>query len=389
MKKRFKILYMSFSGKWVGGGQKGLLYMLERIDRKDFEPIVAVPSGGLFLDKVSELGVQTVGVGMGRLNILNLITATLGILRVIRRHGIDLIHTDSPRNTVYGGIAARITGTPLVYHARVSDRDRLDKVLHLLATRVVAVSEAAAGRFRDCSPTQTGQFVSARKVEIIYNAIDTNEFSPNVDGRKTRKEFGISNILIGTVGQLIPAKGQRELLFAAADILRIHPEVRFVIVGTGEAAYREELESICRRLNIADNVILTGFREDIPAIMAAFDVFVLFTSNEGLCRTVLEAMGSEKPVITTDVGGNPETVIDGITGILLSLRDPSRFKDAILELVEDEKKRKTMGRRGREVAMERFDMDRNMRRVERLYRLLLSSKRKSAVRTQGNEESDA
>ena len=357
MKRRFKILYISHFGKWVGGGQKGLLYILERVNKEHFEPLVIAPSGGLFLEKVSELNIPIKCVKMGSLNLLNLTRTVPRIINLIWMERVDLIHTDSPRGTVYGGIAAKITGRPLIYHVRVSNKDKLDNLLYSLSTKIIAVSKASAKRFR-----------KSDKIEVIYNAIDLNEFNPNIDGVDIREEFNVNHILIGTIGQLIPKKGQKELLLVAPDIIETYPRVKFIIVGNGNTAYRKELEDLSRKLNIVDNVIFTGFREDIPKIISAIDIFVLFTSHEeGLCRSILEAMASGKPVITTNVGGNPETVINNVTGILLPSQDISLLKNALLELIKDEKKRKEMGSKGRERVEKFFNIDENIRRIEKVY----------------------
>jgi len=368
MMKQFKILYLSHCGKFVGGGQKGLFYILERVNRKYFEPMVIAPDEGLFLDKVSKLSIPTKCLKMGKLTPLSLITTVSKVIRLIKRERIDLIYTDSPREGIYAGIAAKIMGKPLVYHARVSDRSRLDKWIYFLSTKIIAVSKASARRF---SKGNGGQSAFSKKVKIIYNAIDLTEFNPRINGNRIRKEFNVSDILIGTVGQLIPEKGQKDLLLVVPDILKSYPAVKFVIVGNGNSAYRKELEELSRSLSIAANVIFTGFREDLPAIMAAIDIFVLFTSNEGLCRTIIEAMASEKPVITTSVGGNPETVTDGLNGILVPPDNPRRLAEVIGELIKDKDKRVKMGVAARKRTEELFDIAENIRRIEHVYEELL------------------
>ncbi|MBU0479211.1 glycosyltransferase [bacterium] len=356
MRKQFKILYISHFGKFVGGGQKGLLYILERINRDCFDPVVVAPSQGSFLDRAAKLGISTKCLKMGKLNPLNLIITVPKIAKLIWTEKINLIYTDSPRGAIYGGIAAKIIGRPLVYHARVSDKSRLDKLIYILSTKIITVSKASAERFKN-----------GGKVKIIYNAIDLNEFNPDIDGSKIREEFSANDLLIGTMGRVSSEKGQKELLHTVPDILKAYPKIKFVIVGGGNPEYIEKLKKLCQKLGITNNVIFTGFREDIPEIMAAIDIFALFTSNEGLCRSILEAMGTGKPVITTDVGGNSETIKNEVTGILIPFHNPSLLKDALFELIRDKKKRKEMGRRGRERAVKLFDIEENIRKIEKIY----------------------
>jgi glycosyltransferase involved in cell wall biosynthesis len=135
--------------------------------------------------------------------------------------------------------------------------------------------------------------------------------------------------LVGTVGRLAPQKDQQTLLEAAALV----PEARFVLVGDGEL--RLELERRAAELEIADRVTFTGAREDVPELLASFDVFAHPSLFEGFCLAVLEAQAAGVPVVATPVGGIPETVVDGETGLLVPTRDPAALAAAIRRLLED------------------------------------------------------
>jgi glycosyltransferase involved in cell wall biosynthesis len=135
--------------------------------------------------------------------------------------------------------------------------------------------------------------------------------------------------LVGTVGRLAPQKDQETLLEAAALV----PEARFVLVGDGEL--RPELERRAAELGIADRVTFTGAREDVPELLASFDVFAHPSLFEGFCLAVLEAQAAGVPVVATPVGGIPETVVDGETGLLVPTRDPTALAAAIRRLLED------------------------------------------------------
>ncbi len=370
--RRHNILFTSLSGQTAGGGQISLFLLLERLNKKKFTPYLICPSHGDFLEGVNRLGVETSVIDMGSIKNPNFVSTARTVFRLkkfIGQKKIDLIHSDSPRQTFYAGLAARWTGKPLVWHVRVGDIENkfYDKFLFSLAARVIAVSDSVKKRLaRLVSNTD--------KLAVIYNGVDLDEFGPHLSGRRVREEFRLKDdcLLVGTAGQLIPSKGQDIFLRAAAQVLKKFSRAKFMVVGTGSETYRKSLDDLCRDLGIRDNVIFTGFRKDIPQIMSSFDIVVLSTyHSEGLSRVVLEAMASSKPVIATNIGSNPEAIENGKTGTLIPLGDVDQLADAILELAENENKRKAMGEAGRHRAENLFSLKRNVEQTEELYEALL------------------
>ena len=370
--RKYNLLFTTISGELIGGGQKSLLLILKGLNKKRFKPFLICPSEGDLIDKVEKLGIETAIIKTGSLKRLNFFSnagAIFELKRFIKQKNIDLIHTDAPRQTFYAGIAARLTGKPLIWHVRVStpEKKRYDKFLSYLASKVISVSKAVGRRFEGLK-TNKDKFV------VIYNGVDLTEFSSQLPGKKLKEEFGIEEdwILVGVAGQLIPSKGQSEFLKAAAQVSKLFPKVKFMIIGDGNETYRKSLEDLSQDLGIAEKVIFTGFREDIPRLMAGLDIVVLPSSIlEGFSRVILEAMASSKPVIATELGGNPEAVVDGTTGIIIPPEDTTRLAEAILELVKNERKREQMGLSGRERAEKLFSIETNIAQIEKLYEELL------------------
>ncbi len=375
--KQHNILFTSLSGQMLGGGQRSLLLLLERLDRKKFKLFLICPSGGGLVEKAKKQGIETEIIKMGRIKSPNVISTAATVFKfkkLIKLKNIDLIHTDSPRQSFYAGRAARLTGTPLIWHVRVStpEKKSFEKFLFNHAHKVIAVSKAAGQRFQG--------FESAEeKVVIIYNGVDLTEFArPQPDGQ-LREEFDIDKdwILVGTLGQLIPGKGQDVFLKAAAQVLEQTPKAKFMIVGNGNQLYRQKLEDLSKDLGLSGKVVFTGFREDIPRIMNMLDIAVLpsTTHLEGLSRVIIEAMASSKPVIATNSGGNPEAVEDGTTGILVPPEDSSSLAESIVDLIKDETKRNRMGEAGRKRAEKLFSIEKNISQIERVYEEILCQKR--------------
>jgi glycosyltransferase involved in cell wall biosynthesis len=375
--KQHNILFTSLSGQMLGGGQRSLLLLLERLDRKKFKLFLVCPSGGGLVEKAEKQGIETQIIKMGRIKSPNVISTGATVFKfkkLIKLKNIDLIHTDSPRQAFYAGRAARLTGTPLIWHVRVSTPEKrsFEKFLFNRAHKVIAVSKAASQRFHGFESAQ-------EKVVVIYNGVDLTEFTPKPPDAQLREEFEIDKdwILVGTLGQLIPGKGQDVFLKAAAQVVKQTPKVKFMIIGNGNQLYRQKLEDLSKGPGLSGKVVFTGFREDIPRIMNLLDIAVLPSSThlEGLSRVIIEAMASSKPVIATNSGGNPEAVEDGTTGILVPPEDSSSLAESILDLIKDETKRNRMGKAGRERAEKLFSIEKNISQIEKVYEELLCQKR--------------
>jgi glycosyltransferase involved in cell wall biosynthesis len=176
--------------------------------------------------------------------------------------------------------------------------------------------------------------------------------------------------LLGLVARLHRQKGLGDLLAAVAWVRERVPDVRLLLIGEGEL--RDELEAQARALGLSGAVIFAGIRTDVAEIVAALDIFVLPSLWEGTSNAVLEAMAAGLPIVATAVGGTPEVVVDGVTGLLVPPRDPSALAGALVTLLQDADLRHRMGRAGRERVKQYFSLERMVRRTEALYEELLS-----------------
>ena len=171
--------------------------------------------------------------------------------------------------------------------------------------------------------------------------------------------------LVGNVAALVPHKGQKHLIDAAALVVRQVPDARFVIAGEGEL--RESLEHQIRHLKLDKHVLLAGFRPDVLSLHKAFDIFVMSSVTEGLGTSILDAMASGKPVVATTAGGIPEVVRDGETGLLVPPRDDRALADAIVRLLKDAALRDRMGAAGLSLAHARFSAERMVQETLTVY----------------------
>ncbi len=368
MSETYTILYLANSGDIIGGGQISLLGLLKRLNRGKYHPVVVCPAVGSLYDELKRIGVETHIVRMNTLRNLNFLlwVKTINrLVQLIKSKKIQIIHSNGSRATIFGGIAARLTKTPLIWHVRIVNSDKLlDRLLARLASKIIVISKAVSRRFNWLKNKED-------KIVLVYNGIDLERFKPNVGIRKVRGESLSSKTpMVVTVGRLDWYKGHKYLLEAAEKIVQILPDARFLIVGDG--GYRKRLENQVKQLNLDENVIFTGNRKDIPEILAGIDLFVLSSVSEGFGRAVAEAMACAKTVVATKAGGLSEVVEDGITGRLVSPKNSTALAEAIIELLKDKKKAENMGIAGRKRVEKLFSIERNVKSIEELYEKILT-----------------
>jgi glycosyltransferase involved in cell wall biosynthesis len=212
--------------------------------------------------------------------------------------------------------------------------------------------------------------LSAERVVVVPNGVDLAEgrAAPGAaERRAVRRELGVAQgaPVVATVSLLRPGKGLEVLLAAAPAVLAAHPRARFAVVGDGPA--RAELEAGAAAGGVGEAVAWTGFRRDVPALLAAADLFVLPSLDDAFPTAILEAMAAGLPVVATRAGGIPEIVDDGATGLLVPPGDAAALARAISTLLADPAARKSLGEAGRRRAGERFSTAAWLGRLERVY----------------------
>jgi glycosyltransferase involved in cell wall biosynthesis len=318
----------------------------------------------------------------------------LELVRYLRRHEIDVVHTTGLYPNVFGVVAAWLARTPVII-ASVRDmgqmwRGDLRRVQRLtcrLADAVVTNAEAIAQRLR-------AEGYRAETIEVIHNGIVPVEPPPRLPGSGFRRDLGIPAAapVVGVVARIDPLKGLDDFLDAAALVAARHPETRFLIVG-GPAAevgpeYQDQLRRRADRLGLGDRVFLTGARTDVPDILPELTVSVLPSLTEGLSNSLLEAMAAGKPVVATAVGGNPEIVEDGVTGFLVPANDPASLAAAIERLVASPGLAAELGRAGQARVAAEFTPERLVERTTELYRRLLRESRRGPRRRSSRRPSE-
>jgi len=362
-----KILFVEHTAEMAGGGQQSLLVLLQRIDRTRFAPMVVLPEPGKLAGHLDRLAVPYRIIPFGTLRGLDILKAAgvvRRLVRVMREEGVDIVHTNASRSTFYAGLAARCSGIPLVWHVRIASREPVyDRFLYALASRVIAISRAVAGRF----PWDRG-----RKVTVVYNGLDPNLYESGGRAEK-RADSGLpGKVVIGLIGRIEPDKGGDKLIRALRKAREDGAGLHLLIVGE-RTPYRKDLERQAARLGLSGTVTFAGYREDIPGVMSSVDILALPSRTEAFGRVLIEAMACGKPVVAFAVDAVPEIVEDGVTGLLVPFGDVDALADAMRKLADDPALRLRMGEKGRERVREYFSLREHARRVELLYEEILAS----------------
>lgn len=365
-KQIYNILYTTSFDYMSGGGQWSLYYLVKHLDRERFRPIVLCPGEGELAEKMREAGAEALLFKTPRIRNLDPL-AVRRLISIIKRRHIALVHTDSTTETFYAGLAAKFAGIPLVWHIRTSDRERLlDRLLVRLSAMLILCADALRARFEWLG----GE--NARKLATIHNGIDLDEFDAFTAAPPGGSGFGSDRggLLLACVGRVEKRKGQEYILHAIRDI----DNTRLLLLGKADGKYPEYLKSLCAELGISSRVIFGGHRQDIPSVLKGIDIMVFpVVSGEAFSRAVLEAMAAGKPVIATDVGGNPEAVAEGLTGYIVPARDSAAIAAKVNELAGDKAKMDRMGLAGRRRVEELFTIKKNVEGTERLYLDLLEA----------------
>jgi glycosyltransferase involved in cell wall biosynthesis len=213
----------------------------------------------------------------------------------------------------------------------------------------------------------------AHKLFVIPNGIEPEVFQ-RVSRTEARTHLGIeeNTPVIGFVGRLEPQKGLSYLIEAVAQLIRDWPTLMCIVVGDG--SLRSSLQRQAIQLDVKDKVHFLGYRPDVPALLPAFDIFVLPSLYEGLPYTILEAMAAGIPVIATDVAGTRDVVRDGETGLLVPPGDVPALREAIRQIFDNQELKSKLAQAGRQIVVHDFRLEDCVHRMEKLYQDVLSAK---------------
>lgn len=296
----------------------------------------------------------------------------LRIVRYVRRRQVDLIHLNNGIEGLLPALlAAKLTGVPAVAHVRSPQRlSGIAASYARIPAHWIAVSSYIAEDLER-------QGVDRRRISVVHDAIDNTEFSEGSPPRALRDDLGVrsGSPIFGFFGRVIPWKGVREFIEAAAIVLKARPDALALIVGDpsdGAENHYHNLQQMVHTAGLGQHILFTGYRSDVADLMRLCDVVVHSSVvPEPFGMTVIEGMATGTPVVAADSGGPTEIVDHGETGLLVDPRDATALSSAILDLLENPGEARAMGRRGAQRVRDYYSIDRYAREVEVVFDRLL------------------
>jgi glycosyltransferase involved in cell wall biosynthesis len=343
-----KVLHVE-SGMRYYGGARQVAYIVEGLSVLGVTNILASPIGA---DIANEVGswAEVHQISMRGDIDIGMAWRLAKLIRTIRP---DIVHLHSRRGAdVWGGIAAKMTGTPCVLSRRVDNPEPhwLVALKYRLYDHVITISEGIR-------EVLLSEGLESHRVSCVRSAVDATPYLAQSDRSEMRHEFGLPQdaIVIGMVAQLIPRKGHRYLIEAIELLRKDYPHLRVVLFGRG--ALQPELEKEINSLKL-DNVIhFAGFRTDLPRWLGALDILAHPADMEGLGVSLLQASAAGVPIIASRAGGMPEAVSDGVSGVLIQPGDVTALVVSLRRLLDDEALRRQMGEAGRKRILSEFSVE--------------------------------
>lgn len=374
----------------VSGSGINTFLSMKGVDPERFISSLACAPGGRLMDLVREHGMQAVPFPsfVQPVSPRNDLRALWELTRHLRRERYDIVHTHNSKTGFIGRLAARLAGVPAVVHtvhgfafheSETPIRRWLFRTLERLAApwadHTIFISKPLVEWARQESILKNGAPHS-----VVYSGIDLDHFHP-VDAnekQRLRERLGLKpdHFVAGIVSKLWEGKGHDTLLTAFAQVIQQFPQARLLVVGEGYL--RPQLERLAADLGIADKVIFTGFMQDVRPAAGAMDVSVLPSLFEGMGRVLLEAGAMGLPVVASRVGGIPDVVADGQTGLLVPPSEPKPLAQALCRLFGDPGYARTLGSQALARTGEHFSATAMAREIQKIYLDVLERKGVSA-----------
>jgi glycosyltransferase involved in cell wall biosynthesis len=356
----------------IGGAERELLVMLERLPRRGYRPIVVCPDRGPLVDELVRRGIEPRNAPMPPWRKLfaypRRATAARALRDVIAAVRPALIHINDiwwvPQTL---RAVAGLPAVPIVAHVRQEIEPPKVRRYELDQAGLVFPVSCQIRRSLEASG------VRSERLRTLYSGLDMACVMDQEDGRDVRRRFGIpaEALVLGTVANLFARKGYEVVIEALPMIVKTSPVVHYLIVGSGDADYEMRLRAMVRDLELESLVHFSGFQESVYPCLAAMDLYVHPALMEGFGIAVLEAMAMRKPVVATTTGGLPEIVQDGETGMLVPPGDADALAKAVSSLLQDPARCRRLGEAGRARVAAHFTVEAMMNQLVSGYESLL------------------
>lgn len=362
----------------LAGAEKNLYLAAKEFKKKDYNPIVCILKAGHLINKLKEQKITFIDLNIDKIYNIHGIKQILKLIKFIRQHHIKLVVTYHESSDFIGFIIKILTGIPVISNRRDMGyklKRRHIIVYHIINNffdHIVCVSQAVKKIIikREDTPS--------KRLSVIYNGLNISRYlNVSNDKIKIKTKLGITpqDKVVSMIAGIRRIKGHEYFIKAAHIILKEMPNVKFLLVGhdNQEINYSLELKRLIEKLGISQNMLFLGHRDDIPKILSITDISVLSSLSEGFSNTIIESMAAGVPVVATNVGGNPESIVHGVTGFLVPPKNTNALASAILKLLKDKNLAKKMGEAARKRAKDLFSLNKMIDNYETLIKATLGN----------------
>jgi glycosyltransferase involved in cell wall biosynthesis len=372
-----RVLYLAWA-PFFSGAERALLLTLQSLDESHYEPYVLAGTDGEFAAQVRGLGLTCDIAELRPFDARHPLASAQSIASVVRsarRHQVAIVHANEAPSFQPGGYAARILGIPSLTHVRFFDRARGYRwFLRSRFSRALFVSHD----LMNSALMEAPELFEGRS-DVLYDAVEPRDAWSADDRLRVRAmlDLPLERTIVAMTGQIAEIKGIWDFVAAADMLARRGTEPFFAILGDdlkNGGAMRHAMEERVAVLGLSSRFKFLGFRKDAPEIVQAFDVIAVPSHVEPLGNATLEAMAAGRPVVGTRVGGIPEMIVDGKTGVLVPSSNPAALADAIERLVRDPDRRAAMSAAARRRATEQFGLGIHGRRLQAHYDALCGAR---------------
>ena len=367
-----------------GGTENQFMALARTLDRTRFDvEFACLRRWGGFVEELEQRSIPLTEYPVPTFRSVTALAQQARLARHIVRRDIQIVHAYNFYGNVFATPPARLVAPVTI----ASIRDRAP-YLTAMQKRV----QRYACQFADCILVNAdavrdwliGEGYDASKISVIRNGVDLSRFDNAPPPAQLRRELGLPDDtpLVGVISRLTRLKGLEHFLEAAAMVRSRVPNARFLIAGETSPMDREylgELKQYAERCGVAKDVIFTGLRRDVPAVLSSLSVSAMPSLNEALSNVVLESMAAGAPTVATRVGGTPEAIVDGVTGVLVPPADSAALANAIVHLLQDTQLATHLGLAARARIVDHFSVRRMVRSTEELYMELLERKRRKRL----------
>ncbi|MEG6523544.1 glycosyltransferase family 4 protein [Desulfotomaculum sp. 1211_IL3151] len=370
----------------AGGMKNHLINLIRHTDKNKFSITVACPPSTALWDELYQMGVNLIPIPLaGEISLSKDYAVIRTLVKYLHQSRTTIMHAHSSKAALVGRIAGIIARTPVIVftaHNSIFYEEwpgwkkkiyaTVEKILARFTDRIITVSDALKQELVE------KEEISLSRLTTIYNGIEIEKFNQEFDKEEIKKELKLppSGVVIGTIARLAPQKGVAYLL-KAASLLK---EYNITLLIVGDGPLRQQLEEEALELGLGNRAIFAGMRENIEEIYAVLDIFVLPSVTEGLPLAILEAMAAAKPVVATRVGGVPEAILEGKTGLVVSPKDPEALAVALAGLLGERELLSRMGKNGLKHVNDKFTITLMVQKTLDLYSQLLLDKNISVDR---------